>query len=159
MKIKNTNPYNFKFWHYYASEFKVFISLLMIILAGNSCERIEPSKTNTVDCAECFQEKPEWLPLNIKVSITSENPFVPITVFKGNLEENNIDWVDTAYQEDYYVDVHPDEYYSVEAKYKSGTKTIIAVDGDKIKARYTSSDCDESCYYKSGGYIDVRLLK
>lgn len=152
-------PFNINQEKYLKVNFGLIALFLFLIFSGISCERIEPSKLNSVDCSQCYQDKPEWLPLNIKVSITAENPSVPLKVYVGNIEENVLDWVDTAFVEDYYVDVHPDRYYSVEAEYKSGSSTIFAVDGDKVKARFTSDDCDQGCYYKSGGYIDVRLLK
>ena len=78
-------------------------------------------------------------------------------IYKGKIEDQVIDYIDTAINPDYYLWVKVDEYYSVEAKYKSGNKTIIAVDGDKIKTKKNSSECDETCYWIKGGYINVRL--
>ena len=133
--------------------------IFFFLFASWSCERIEPADTSTFNCSDCYQDKPEWLPLNIKVSISAENPYVPIKVFIGDREDNVLDWTDTAFQEDYWVDVHPDRYYSVEARYKDGADSIFAIDGDKINAKYSSDDCDQPCYYQVGGFIDVRLLK
>lgn len=98
-----------------------------------------------------------WVRLNVRVTINSENPYVPLQIYVGNIEGNQVDWVDTTEKKDYWVDVKPDRYYSVRAKYKSGTKTIYAVDGDKVNLNYTTSDCSQNCYYQTGGYIDVQL--
>lgn len=133
----------------------IFITLILLVLV--SCERQEPFDLSEIDCSECYQDKPEWGPLNITVTINSQNPYVPLKVYIGNFEEGNLDWTDTAYSNDFWVDVKPDQYYSVTAEYKDGDKTIFAVDGDKLKVKHTSDKCDEPCYYFQGGYIDVRL--
>jgi len=136
---------------------KTFFLMTILLMVIVSCERQEPVNLSNIDCSECYQDKPEWGPLNIKVTINDQNPFVPLKVYIGNFEEGNLDWTDTAYSKDFWVDVKPDQYYSVTAEYKDGDKIIFAVDGDKLKLQHTSDKCDEPCYYYSGGYIDVRL--
>ena len=70
---------------------------------------------------------------------------------------NYIEYADTAATEKIYIDVPLDFYYSVTAEYKSGNKTIFALDGDNIKTKKNIDDCDEKCYYITGGYINVKL--
>jgi len=135
--------------------FYIFLFLLIVILI--SCERNTKFSLEKFDCSECYQIKPDSADLSVKVTINSENPWVPLVIYKGKIEDHNIDFIDTAICEDYYLWVKVDEYYSVEAKYKSGNKTIIAVDGDKIKAKKNSNECDEACYWIKGGYVNVRL--
>lgn len=135
---------------------KSLFFLLVVIFISCACERYEPLSTG-VDCTECYQQRPEWVQLNAKVSINAENQYVPLVVYIGNIEDNVVDWVDTTYHEDYWLDVKPDRYYSVKAKYKDGSTVIYAIDGDEIKLKRTSSDCDEECYYQKGGFIDVSL--
>ena len=135
--------------------FYLFIFLLTVILF--SCERNTKFSLEKFDCSDCYQIKPDSADLVVKVTINDENPWVPLVIYKGKIEDQLIDYIDTAICEDYYLWVKVDEYYSVEAKYKSGNKTIIAVDGDRIKAKKNSSECDETCYWIKGGYINVRL--
>ncbi|HPE57181.1 MAG TPA: hypothetical protein P5514_05570 [Bacteroidales bacterium] len=130
--------------------------VLTIILAITSCERAEPVSAG-VDCTECYQDKPEWVQLTAEVTINAENPYVPLTIYVGDYENGQVDWTDTTWKSEYWVDVKPDRYYSVVAKYKDGSKIIYAVDGDDIKLKRSNSDCDAECYYQKGGYIDVRL--
>ncbi len=138
------------------NQFYIFLLLLIIILF--SCERdTKFSLFDKFDCSECYQIKPDSADLTVKITINNENPRVPLVIYKGKIEDQVIDYIDTAINSDYYLWVKVDEYYSVEAKYKSGNKTIIAVDGDKIKAKKNSSECDETCYWIKGGYINVRL--
>lgn len=136
---------------------KVFGVLLFFIFI--SCERYDPLNLGDVDCYDCYTEKPEWVRLNVKLTINSENQSVPLVIFVGNIEDADTNWIDISYTEDYWVDVKPNRYYSVTARYKDGNKIIYAVDGDKIKLKHTDDSCDEPCYYSTGGYIDVQLKK
>ena len=58
----------------------VLISGSLLVITG-SCERDVPSKLGTVDCAECYQDKPEWGRLNVTLTINNENPYVPLVIY------------------------------------------------------------------------------
>ena len=126
-------------------------------LLPSSCERLENVSVEGFSCSNCFQDKPEWVRLNVTLTVNGENPYVPLTIYIGDFEDNNIDWVDTAYSTSYWVEVRPDRYYSVKAEYKDGSKRVFAIDGDKVKLRQNTTNCDVPCYYQVGGYVDVRL--
>jgi hypothetical protein len=136
----------------------ICLFLLFVLILNTGCEREQPSGLGVIDCSQCYQVKPEWVRLNVLLTINSENPFVPLSIYVGNVEDNTLDWQDTSYSKDYWVDVKPDRYYSVKAEYKKGTKTIFAIDGDKVKLDLLTADCDQDCYYQRGGNVDVRLL-
>lgn len=140
-------------------KFKIYYIGILIALISLSCERYEPVNVGEIDCYDCFSPRPEWVQLNVKTTINDQNKRVPLTIYIGNIEDGNIDWVDTTAKEDYWVEVRPGQYYSVSAEYKDGSKTIFAIDGDKINLKYTESTCDKPCYYSVGGYIDVQLKK
>lgn len=131
--------------------------IIQLLLISSACERDVPPKLRTVDCIDCFQDRPEWGPLNVKLTINNENKFIPLVIYIGNIEDNNIEWIDTSYSADYWVEVPVNNYYSISAEYKSGDKTIFAVDGDDFKLKYTESNCDQPCYYFYGGYYDNQL--
>jgi hypothetical protein len=130
----------------------ILISLLFIPIG---CERQEPWES--FDCKNCYQDKPEMGPLQIKVTINGQNPIVPFVIYRGVVEDNNIEFIDSANRSDWSVDVPVNNYYSVNAQYKDGNNTIFVIDGDKLKLKENNSNCDERCYYFQGGYIDVRL--
>lgn len=134
-----------------------WIILIFIMIHLTQCERDEPVDFSSFDCSLCYQDKPDYGPLEILVTINSENQAVPIVVYRGDIENNDVEYVDTAYNSDFVVDVPVDKYYSVTAQYKDGTNTIYSVDGDKLKLNFNTKDCDEDCYHYKGGYIDVRL--
>lgn len=131
--------------------------LIPFIIIGNGCEREVPSKLVAVDCYDCFQVRPDSGKLIVTVTINDENPYVPLVIYQGNIEDNNIEFVDTSYTDEYWVRVPVNKYYSIAAKYKSGDKTIFAADGDDFKIKYTENDCDYPCYYYYGGYYDIQL--
>jgi hypothetical protein len=131
---------------------KYIVLHILIFIAGCGDQSIE-----SFDCSTCYQDKPEWGPLQIIVTINSENTIVYLTIFRGDFEDDDIEYKDSTAFSDYTVDVPVDKYYSVKAEYKVGDKTIYAVDGDKLKVKKNSTSCDQECYYFKGGYIDVRL--
>lgn len=110
-----------------------------------------------VDCDECYYNEPDSADLIVDITINEENPFVPLVIYKGDVEENVVEFVDTAYGKTYYLYSPVNEYYSIKAKYKKGDKTIYAVDGDKLRTKSVSDVCDTHCYVIKGGILDIRL--
>jgi len=143
----------------YARKYRLLMTLLVfqLLIFSISCERDVPSKLAGVDCNDCDNVRPEEGKLLVTLTINDENPYVPLVIYRGNIEDNNIEYVDTSYSTDYWVIVPVDNYYSITAEYKSGDKTIFAVDGDEFKIKYTDTDCSYPCYYFYGGYYDVQL--
>lgn len=133
---------------------KLFVVITIFILAF-SCEQ-DPFVFD-VDCDECYFPEPDTADLILKFTINDENPFVPYVLYKGNIEEANIDWIDTAYQEKEYLPSAIDEFYSIKAFYKKGDQTLIVVDGDKLKTNYTSDVCNTECWTIKGGSLDLRI--
>lgn len=129
------------------------IFLFIISLTFIKCGNIDL----TVDCAECYQEEPNWGDIYVQVTINDENNFVPLVIYRGNFEDNDIEWVDTAYEEEYYLDVPINKFYSVKAEYIAGSDTIYVIDGDEIKTKLNTEDCDVDCYVIKGGNFDARL--
>lgn len=134
-----------------------FIATTIIILSLIIAFSCENGSTFGIDCNECFNERPDSADLIIYCTINSENPYVPIKLYRGDVEDKQVDWVDTVYEKEYHLYSEVGQTYSVEAKYKSGTKNIIAVDGDKMKTSQVTDVCDQDCWIVKGGILDVRL--
>ena len=112
------------------------ICLIIIIILFNglfSCE--DNYQTWTIDCSQCYRIKPTYGELWIKLTINSDYPSVPIVIYMDEVEDNIVEYIDTATTSDYYIDVPVNKYYSITAKYERSDRTVIAVDGDKIKTR------------------------
>lgn len=143
----------------FTNKYRLLLNLLIIlsVFSAISCERDVPSKLSAIDCLDCLDYKPDSGKLIVTLTINDENPFVPLVIYKGNIEDNIIEYPDTSYYADYWVRVPVNDYYSIIAEYKSGEKTIFVVDGDDFKIKYTTSDCEYPCYYYYGGYYDIQL--
>ena len=131
---------------------KLLIGLIIIVSGYSSCD-IFPN----VNCDDCYSNKPDSAEIKMSFSINSENPIVPLVVYKGKVEDRKVEWIDTTNKETFYLYVKIDQYYSVVATYKSGARTIYAVDGDKITTRYVTDACKEDCYIITHNELDVRL--
>ena len=119
-----------------------------------SCEK---NRGITVDCDECYYYEPDSGDLIVYLTINSENPMVPLTIYKDKVDDEWIEYIDTAVSSPYYLWVDLDEYYSVKAEYHSGERTIYAIDGDKIKSKFVTETCEFDCWIISDGVIDVEL--
>ena len=141
----------------YKKLMKRYIPLIVIFLLvlAFSCEQ-DPFVFD-VNCDECFFYEPDSADLIVDLTINEENPYVPLVFYRGEIEEENIEWIDTAYSETLYLYSPVGENYSIKAFYKSGTQTIIAVDGDKMTTSRVSDVCDYDCWVVRGGILDVRL--
>ncbi len=128
--------------------------LILMLTPFMSCE---DNRGVVVDCAECYSTEPDSGDLVIYLTIESPYMKVPLTIYKDQVDDERIEYQDTAYSSPYYLYVDLNEYYSVKAEYSTGTKTVFAVDGDKIKTRLVTETCEYDCYVITGGYLNVKL--
>jgi len=136
---------------------KTFCIYILIISAISSCK----VENNAVDCStynysDCNTIEPHEGNMNIKITINAENPSVPITIYTGKLEDNNILFRDTLSKESFDTLLPIDNYYSITAKYNKGSSVIIAVDGDKISKSKTKT-CDSICWSVKTGNTNLKL--
>ena len=135
------------------SHIKAIIILVLLTLAGSCNEYLGIS----VDCDDCWGFKPDSADLLIYLTIDQENPEVPLVIYRGNFEDGEVDFLDTARQSTYTLYSAIDQYYSVTAEYKVDGKTIIAVDGDVMKAKNATSSCEFECWIITDGEFSLEL--
>jgi hypothetical protein len=137
------------------------LALVMLLLAfsGNFLGCETEDVVFSVDCNDCYGYVPDSADLIIYLTINEENPMVPITVYKGSLEEGVIDWRDTATNSEFYLFSALDANYTVEATYRSGDKTIVTYDGDRMHIFDAGNECGTPCYIVKGGIFDNRLME
>ena len=133
----------------------IIIAGLIFLVSVASCDR-EVFNFN-INCDECDSEKPDSAELVVRITINDENPYVQLVFYKGRIEEGVVEWIDTAFAANLYLLSPVGEYYAVKASYKKDGKTIIAVDGDKLKTRLVTDVCERDCWIIKGGILDVRL--
>lgn len=130
--------------------------ILLLMLTGSCNEKIF---TADVNCDECYIDKPEKADLVISVTVNYKYPRVPLVIYKGNIEDNDIVAVDTADSSPYYIYVPTEQYYSVRAEYSKDTVTTYAVDGTRLKSLTVTDACDSKCYVITNEKLNVQLKK
>jgi len=130
------------------------VILFLLIFSPLSCE----DSILSVDCDECFTDLTNMYSLEIKISFDEENSAVPITIYRGNIDDGVVISEDTVYANPYYsIDVEFGHRYSAIASYRHNGRIIYAVDGRVLKKKYEKSSCDEPCYVIKGDVLDLRL--
>jgi len=132
---------------------KAGIVFLLIALGGACNEYLGLD----VDCDDCWNFEPDSADLIINLTISSKHASVPIVVYRGNIESGQVDWIDTVRETPFHLYSAVGQYYSVAAEYKVTGKTIVAVDGDEMKAKNASGSCDWECWIVTGGEFRVDL--
>lgn len=132
------------------------IPIVLLFLCWSCSEKIF---TGDVDCDECYTGKPDKADLVIDLTFNGRYSEIPVTVYKGDVEDNEVISIDTAYSSPYLVYVPVDTRYSVKAAYKKGDVTLYAIDGTKLKLMTVSDACDEKCYIVVNDKLDARIKK
>lgn len=136
--------------------FAVLSVLLAIAFASHvsGCEEDERCP-NGFKPFNCNEVTPSMGTLHVKVIISGSNPFIPVTIFRGTVEQNQIELQDTltSVSKDYYL---PNAEYSVRATYQTtingNPATVYSIDGGTL--RYNSTEyCDGKCYEE--GRLDL----
>lgn len=131
----------------------VLFTLLICTGCGSS---VSDEECATYDYSGCETTEPVAANLNVHVTLNSENPYVPLQIYRGRVEDSVLVMLDTARKEEVQLLMATGSYYSVAARYISGNKIIYALGGDKVS---TSSErtCDSICWSVSEGNVNVEL--
>jgi len=135
---------------------KFYILLIIAITAASCSETSSSTDCENPDYSNCNTTEPSFGQIILDITFNQENQKVPVIIYKGKIENNNVYFSDTAYTTPYILNVDLNYYYAVKAFYKSGSKTIIAVDGDDVKSK-SNTNCDSICWSVQNGDIDLRL--
>ncbi|MFP4556884.1 MAG: hypothetical protein ACLFNU_08450 [Bacteroidales bacterium] len=133
---------------------KLFLLSALITIPYQSCELGE---IISIDCSECYIDKPEWGAFEAGITINQENPFVKITTYHGAFEDNNVAYIDTAYSTNKLIWVDVNTKYSLVAEYMKDGRTYYVVSGGRLKVRLNNDACDRPCFYITGTRLDLRL--
>ena len=96
--------------------------------------------------------------LTVKVNYNDENPTVPIAIYQGQFEDDNLYMIDTLRgQEKVEYTLPVDRYYSVTATYIKNNNTITALDGDRITLNEDEDDCLGICYSVNDAKVNLKL--
>ncbi|RPH32831.1 MAG: hypothetical protein EHM93_07850 [Bacteroidales bacterium] len=111
-----------------------------------------------VDCDKCYTDLSDKYSIEYQVTLDHENRFVPITLYRGSIDNGLIISEDTVHLLPHYsVSIDFGEQYSAVAKYTHKGRVIFAVDGKKLRKKRDKSSCEETCYTIEGDVLDLRL--
>ena len=133
----------------------VLISVFIVSLKITGCE--QEDLDFYIDCYDCLDVAPDSADLIVYLTINEENTSVPLVFYRGDYEDNEVDWIDTAYTDTLYLYSEVGMKYSVKANYQQAGETVIAIDGDKLRVVDGEGECYPPCYVIRGGTLDVRL--
>ena len=128
---------------------------LLIVTTLVSCD--EKPYLGNVDCSECYQEKPTECLLSIDLTLPATGRGVPLVIYRGTVEDGQVERIDTAYWTPYDHWAAVDHDYSVRAEYFVNNATVFVVDGTRAELRKVSDACDMECYVIVHTSMDARL--
>ncbi|MBN2813565.1 MAG: hypothetical protein JXQ80_05770 [Bacteroidales bacterium] len=134
---------------------QVLMLLLLALIAAVACN--EKIYTGDVNCDECYTEKPEKADLVLEVTLNNIFTVVPIEVFEGEVEDNQLVYSDTAYASPFFVYVPANKKYTVKATYRKDEKTLHVINTTKLKVLLVTDACDENCYVIENENVDVQI--
>lgn len=130
--------------------------LLVLIFACD--DDVEPYvDSESVDCEWCFEEVPEYVDVELLFNLDKSDSTVIYTVFTGLAFASEVYFVDTAFEDSFWVAVLPDQKYTVVAKYTVGEQVIHVVNDCFVKTEYFKYACEEPCYYVHEASCDLKL--
>lgn len=133
-----------------------FSICILCVFFLHSCE--DALITIDVDCSQCYYPKPDSADLVISLTYNKDFKKIPITVFRGDIESMDVEYVDTVSSSIYYLFVPVDKEYSVRAEYNfSDGRKVFAVDGTKIKTKRVIEECGDECWIIRDDGINVEL--
>jgi len=138
---------------------KLLAAALLILVSGKFTACEPEDWMLSIDCVDCYGYKPDSANLIVYLTINAENDSVPLTFYRGNYEDGEIDWQDTATTDEFRLYSDINSSYTVRARYKSGDKIIEAFDADEMELYSAHEECGSPCYIVKGGIFDISLVE
>jgi hypothetical protein len=139
----------------------IYCFIILLVITGLMWVSCKSNSASDVSCAECYRKKPDSAIFTVKITINDENLNVPILVLRGkysyNYSPSQVEFFDTVTEGNCKLRMPVNNYYSIRAEYKKGSKIIYVVDGDDLSITEVNDVCDTTCWVINGGYVNVRL--
>ncbi|MCB9197295.1 MAG: hypothetical protein H6600_02470 [Flavobacteriales bacterium] len=131
----------------------IYIFFLLLLIIG--C-----SKYASSDCSPSSSCNPVEIDsgyVYINLSYTGSGAGIPVILYEGYVEDQNIIWADTVYESELTFWLENGKRYAAEAYYNYGGQLTVALDGRKLKQK-SYQDCGQTCYQESSITLDVKKL-
>lgn len=134
--------------------YTLIVVLSAIILTMPSCLKDDENCTVSSDC---YTSKIDSGDVAIRITYGNGQSGVPVTLYRGYAENNDVIWHDTVYQDEVVLYMPVGQRYAAEAEYKTAAQTIVALDGKKLK-QDKHRECGTTCYDFPSVSLDCRKL-
>jgi hypothetical protein len=132
--------------------FILFSLFVLVVIFSTQCR-----KRYATDCEPstfCNQEPIDSGEVHIDISYIEGGAGIPVILYKGNIEDNEILWADTVFTNRVTFYLPNKTRYAAEAYYQVGSQLYITLDGKKLKQK-TTNDCGATCYSESSITLDL----
>jgi len=130
---------------------------LMLASCDDDVEPYEDSES--IDCEYCFEEMPEVVDMELQFSIVEGSEWVSFTVFSGYAFTSEIYMTGESNENSLWIQVYPDQKYTVVAEYHRGGRTFQVINDCYVKTELFEYACDTSCYYVYEANCDLSLKR
>ena len=138
---------------------KIIYILFAVFITFSACKDFwneSEDECADPDYSDCDTEEPFSVYIDVAVTVNDENSKVPIKIFMGNYEDNNLyASFDTSAVEFEYLIPVTDKYTFVVEYYK-GNDTILAIDACEIRKK-SKTYCDSTCWEVNSASLDLTL--
>jgi hypothetical protein len=135
-----------------------FCAVLVALIACSDTSTTDSDEDNDLPLSpeNCEVDRPPLGPLKVKVTIDGEFKTVPITVYRGDIEDNVIELETTMTKPERTLQMDVNRDYSVIALYVIGPDTVAVLDSDDI-SRENKEYRDRYCWEVPAATVDLRL--
>jgi hypothetical protein len=115
--------------------------------------------TGTVNCDECYSEKPDSVQLILHITLNKQFTSVPVVLYHGDIDVGTlIDTFDCFKDPVDDIWVKANSRYSAKAIYGTLKDTIMVVDGTtNQQLKKVSGQCDVDCWVIEGNELQLKL--
>lgn len=131
---------------------KKLTGTILILFCIFSCTKNSTNCDSSISCDPVPYDS-GW----VDVKLNYKGIGIPLILYKGYVEDNEIISMDTAYSDIYYYYLPLGNRYAVQAYYYEANQTIIALDGDKLK-QDSYYNCGDQCYNEAEITLDVKKI-
>lgn len=135
------------------------ISSLSLMLFLNSCDDdyIQNVDSETIDCQYCYESMPDLVDLKLVFNMSKYKEEVLFVVYSGNAFSSAI-WMEGSSDiSELWIQVKPNQKYTVVAEYFDGDKTIYVINDALVKTKFFKTGCDKPCHYVYEVSCDLKL--
>jgi hypothetical protein len=139
---------------------RIRTGLAIVIIAATAVIVLDACSDENTDLpfapSGCDDQKPTTGPYEVVVTLDVEFPRIPIEIYKGEIEDNDLAVVDTLTELTKIYDLLVDTKYSAIAIYVIGIDTVAVIGATQTTSEGTEYR-DKTCWSVNKGVADLQL--